>query len=100
MIILDWQIRPLGTTLKKNLPQIWLWPRVGKFIVKFHRINVSDAMARSTLALETPNECDTLDIGWGAEARMVLNNYVKRNSLSSDTMLEFGIALIPCKNFP
>ena len=43
--------------VKKKLPEIWLWPRVGKFIVKFHRIDVLDAMARSSLVLDTPNIC-------------------------------------------
>ena len=66
-------------------------PRVGKIIVKIHQIGVLDAMERLDLALDTPNFCDTLDSSQSAEATMVSNGYVKRDSPR---------ALIPCKNFP
>ena len=68
MIIPMLQIGPSGAGLQKKIASILTMPRVGKIIVKIHQINVPDAMARSDLALDTPNFCSTLDSGWGAEA--------------------------------
>ena len=53
---------------KKNLPHFWLYPRIGKFIEKFQWIYVPYIIVRSSLALDAPNDYDTLDLGWGAEA--------------------------------
>ena len=39
------------------LPHDQLSPRVGEFIVNLHQIDAPDAMARSALALDTPNCC-------------------------------------------
>ena len=67
MIIPKLQIGPLGAGLQKKLPHNRLWPRVGIYIADFHRINILDAMVRSDLMLDTPNFCDTLELGCGDE---------------------------------
>ena len=62
---------------------------IGKFIVKIYQIDALDAMVRSTLALDAPNDYDTLDLNRGplrGEAKLVSNGYVKRSPLCSDTM--------------
>ena len=69
MIIPILQIGPSGVGLQKQIAAILTMPRVGKDIVKFHRIDASDALVRSTLALDTLNDYDTLDLGRGVEAR-------------------------------
>ena len=86
MTIPDLQIKPLGASFQKKLPQNWLWPNIGKFIVDFHWINILDAILRFALALDTPNLCSTLNLGRGDDATMVSNDYVKRTSPSSNTM--------------
>ena len=79
---------------KKKLPQIWLWPQVGEFIVKFYWIDTLNTMARSALALNAPNDCDTLDLSQGpprGEARKLSPKAMWR---------EIPSTLIPCKNLP
>ena len=63
MIIQKLQIGPSGVSLQKKLPHSRLWPRVGIYIVNFHRISVPDAMVRSDLMLDAPNFYSTLDSG-------------------------------------
>ena len=87
MIIPILQIGPLVWQFAKIiLPQFWLLPNIGKFIVKFHQIDSLDAMVRPWLALDTSNIYDTLDLGWGVEPKMVSNDYLKRISLVSNTV--------------
>lgn len=52
-----------------NLPQFWLWPNIGEFIVNLHWIIVLDEMARSDLALDALDDSDTPNLGCGAEER-------------------------------
>ena len=59
------QIKPSGVGLQKKLPQIQLQLRVGKFIVKFLRIDAPNAMVRYALALDAPYDCNTLDLSQG-----------------------------------
>ena len=54
---------PSGAGLQKNLPHDQLWPEIAKFIVNLHRISVPDAMERSDLALDAPDDSDTPDSG-------------------------------------
>ena len=54
---------------KKKLPQDWIWPRVGNFIADFHRINIPNSMARSDLALNTHNLCNTPESSCSDEPR-------------------------------
>ena len=48
---------------KKKLPHNQLWPEIAKFIVNLHRFSVPNAMERSDLALDAPDDSDTTDLG-------------------------------------
>ena len=66
MTIPELQIGAFGCRfVKKNSPYDHLWTRVAKF----HQIDAPNIMVRSSLALDTPNDCDTPDLGQGAKAR-------------------------------
>ena len=74
---------------KKNLPHDQLSPKIGEFIVDFHRIGSPDAMVRSVLALDAPNFCvySRSESGPFEEwSFKISNGYVTRIPLSSDTM--------------
>ena len=84
------------TNLKKKLPHNRLWPRVGIYIANFHRINVPNAMVRSNLMLDTPNFCDTPELGCGDEARWWSQTALWRGILQE---LWYHVRIFPRERF-